>query len=316
MRRNILAETTVEDDGIVTVLPSTAPADVDLFFDYTSIEDQGLAIEMSQRARRIKAAHRKATASILEVGAELAELQGKCQDGLWTTWLETEFGMDIRSAQYFIGINRRFSANPEVMNLLSPTGLRLLAAPSVDDQTVDEVLEEARKILEETGRQMPTRAVSSAIKDKQNGGSLGGSTKTSGGGGGSTKSQGTAVGKCSVCNRPLSNPTSAAAGVGPVCACKGQEGAGGASEEPEQQEIEGQEYITTVTTFAPIDPVEHLLSAAEYALRAIAKRFPGTVTMAMLADGTFEISTSNGNKLLKVKHGDTLHEAYIKMQEA
>ncbi len=54
---------------------------------------------------------------------------------------------------------------------------------------------------------------------------------------GGSKSRGAEVGRCSVCNRPLSDPAHAAAGMGPVCACK-QVGGGPGSDEEDQAAID------------------------------------------------------------------------------
>ena len=54
---------------------------------------------------------------------------------------------------------------------------------------------------------------------------------------GGSRSKGAEVGRCSVCNRPLSDPAHAAAGMGPVCACK-QVGGGPGSDEEDQAAID------------------------------------------------------------------------------
>lgn len=54
---------------------------------------------------------------------------------------------------------------------------------------------------------------------------------------GGSRSKGAEVARCSVCNRPLSDPAHAAAGMGPVCACK-QVGGGPGSDEEDQAAID------------------------------------------------------------------------------
>lgn len=153
-----------------------------------------------------------------------------------TAQMAAQMGMSERAAQERMQIARGIT--PLVQELIaehpvanSTKGLLALARlDSATQTTVAQMLIERRAesvtdaigILEQEAARQTQDDRHSAVKSAENG----------------SKPQGAALGKCRICNRPLTDPAHAAAGIGPCCASKasstGSATGDGATTEDEQ----------------------------------------------------------------------------------
>jgi hypothetical protein len=62
--------------------------------------------------------------------------KGILAHGEYTHWLDIEFGLSDRMAQRFVNVYARLGAKTDIMSVLPPTTLYLLAAPSTPDEAI------------------------------------------------------------------------------------------------------------------------------------------------------------------------------------
>ena len=275
------------------VLTAEAPVGADdlqqiaqsLRYDYASLGDIGGSVR--ERAIAIKRSERRAGDAIIAAGYDLIAVKSMLPHGQWENWLHTEFTMTPRTAQTMMQIAERFGAKNEIISVLSPTVLGLLAAPSVPDEAVDAVLDastsagktvsvaQAKAIIEhhkparlfvgdlktvasewmamhwqhpwpdnpshangalwqeltawlhanrtETWTEGDLKAAikqlhHAHVQQARAGAAEDSSVLASDATG--SRQHGAPLGKCRVCNRPLYDPTQAAAGIGACCAAK------------------------------------------------------------------------------------------------
>ena len=81
---------------------------------------------------------------IIEVGQDLIDVKKRIGHGKFLKWMDAEFKMTERTAQRFMAVAEKFGAKYDIVSDLSPTVLYELAAPSTPDETIDEIVEQAR----------------------------------------------------------------------------------------------------------------------------------------------------------------------------
>jgi hypothetical protein len=97
------------------------------------------AQEPAMRAAvNIKAADRKATGALWEIGRQLNSIRGLIPHGQWLGWLETEFNYSARTAQKLMEVATKFP-NPGRLLDLSQSALNALASADPESPVIDQV---------------------------------------------------------------------------------------------------------------------------------------------------------------------------------
>lgn len=112
-----------------------------LRYDYSQLGEQAGAIR--NHAIEIKRNERRANEAIVEAGQHLIAVKEALPHGQWEDWLQTEFHMTDRTARTLMAIATKFIAKTEIISVLSPTVLGMLASPSVPEEAVQAVVDAA-----------------------------------------------------------------------------------------------------------------------------------------------------------------------------
>lgn len=142
------------------------PTNNGLKFDYNQIEQEhrkttiAAAVEINAHTSRMQE-------SALTIGKRLLAIKDVLPHGQFEDWVATEFTFSIRTAQNFMNVFERFGHQPKAIDLFSPSGLYLLAAPSTPPEVVKEAVKEARKVVRATGEKMGREAVKNIVKPAQ-----------------------------------------------------------------------------------------------------------------------------------------------------
>ena len=108
---------------------------VDLYFDYNTVPDE-YREALRRSAMAIKPRLKRAAEDIFVIGRELTMVKARLPHGTYTNWLDIEFGLSDRMAQRFMGVAERLGSKSDIMSVLPPTTLYLLAAPSTPDEAI------------------------------------------------------------------------------------------------------------------------------------------------------------------------------------
>jgi hypothetical protein len=144
-------------------------------FDYRDLpaDDQRF---VKERAVRIRDAAKRTAEGIVLIGQWLTEAKSRLKHGLWSPWLETEFGWSDQTARNFIHVHENVKIKT-VLNLhLDVSALYLVAAPKTPESVRQEILRRAEagepmtkakavKVLEafKAKAEIPTPAVARQI---------------------------------------------------------------------------------------------------------------------------------------------------------
>lgn len=110
-----------------------------LRYDYGQIDEahremvQTAALDIKRRLKRT-------VEDMIEIGLRLTEVK-QLFPGKFNDWIAAEFSMSRRTAFEFRNVADRFADKSAIIALLSPTIVRLLAAPSVPDELASAVIE-------------------------------------------------------------------------------------------------------------------------------------------------------------------------------
>jgi hypothetical protein len=111
-------------------------------FNYNTV-DADTAAMLRLRAERIKTRIKKTTEDIIQIGKDLlAVKQQRLDHGQFRAWVETEVGINPRSAQMYMAAARLFEKN-EIISRLLPTTVYRLASPSTPPEIVEAVTTKA-----------------------------------------------------------------------------------------------------------------------------------------------------------------------------
>lgn len=109
-----------------------------LRYDYEQIDAEHRE-RVQAAAVDILANGRRAKESILAMGERLKEVKALLPTGTFMQWVETEFELDLRTAENYMNVATIYGGRIEIISILNPTVLYLLAAPSTPDGARDEV---------------------------------------------------------------------------------------------------------------------------------------------------------------------------------
>lgn len=115
-------------------------------FDYTRLPADEAEYTQNTTAK-LKELARKTAATVIEIGQHLLDVKEVLGHGMFLEWLAAEFEWSARTAQHYMRIAQRFGDKYEHdshLNL-SVSVLKLLASPSVDDETAETALVIARE---------------------------------------------------------------------------------------------------------------------------------------------------------------------------
>jgi hypothetical protein len=125
-------------DGPTTAVTVVEQGAVDLRYDYQTIAEAQRDI-VRRAALAIKPRLKRAAEDIFVIGKELRATKALLAHGEYTNWLDVEFGLSDRMAQRFVNVYERLGAKSDIMSVLPPTTLYLLAAPSTPEQAITSV---------------------------------------------------------------------------------------------------------------------------------------------------------------------------------
>jgi hypothetical protein len=110
-----------------------------LAYDYADIPQEHR--ELVQRAALdIRSRLKRTVEDMIEIGRQLSEVRDALlDDGKYHQWLKVEFGMSIGSASEYRSIAARFGGEVSIIETLSPTIVRRLAASSVPIEAIEAV---------------------------------------------------------------------------------------------------------------------------------------------------------------------------------
>jgi Protein of unknown function (DUF3102) len=112
-------------------------------FSYEALSiEQETALQES--AELIRTLGRQQTEAIVEIGRELMAVKERLPHGQFTAWLDAEFGMSDRTALNYMHLANWGGDKPEIVSVLPPAALYLLAAPSTPVPAKDEIVSRIR----------------------------------------------------------------------------------------------------------------------------------------------------------------------------
>ena len=128
-------------DGPTTAVTVVEQAAVDLHYDYSRVVEAHRE-SVRRSALVIKPRLKRAAEDIFVIGKELNAIKGMLAHGEYADWLDIEFGLSERMAQRFVNVYERLGAKTDIMSVLPPTTLYMLAAPSTPDEAIRAVEEQ------------------------------------------------------------------------------------------------------------------------------------------------------------------------------
>lgn len=118
--------------------------------------------DLADRADRIRSLIRKSTADMIAAGTELLQAKQDLGHGGFLAWVEQEIHISARTAQLYMSAATLAVGKCEIISLLPPPTVRLLASKSAPTEVVEQVLAAAG-----SGDIMPERAVRDLIDEKR-----------------------------------------------------------------------------------------------------------------------------------------------------
>ena len=146
-------------DGQTTAVTVVEQAAVTLAYDYGTVAEAHRE-SVRRAALTIKPRLKRAAEDIFVIGKELRATKALLPHGEYSQWLDVEFGLSDRMAQRFVGVYERLGAKSDIMSVLPPTTLYLLAAPSTPDQAIASVEQQL-----DAGEHIGVAAVQRVIAD-------------------------------------------------------------------------------------------------------------------------------------------------------
>jgi hypothetical protein len=130
-------------------------------FDYGCLAHTEAAT-LRQDALRLRGLVTKTTANMIEVGQDLVAIKDRLNHGQFTSWVEAEIGISIRTAQGYMRFAMLAEGKSETVALLPPSTARMLASKSTPPEIVQQVIAKAA-----TGNIVPDRVVRDLISERQ-----------------------------------------------------------------------------------------------------------------------------------------------------
>jgi Protein of unknown function (DUF3102) len=129
-------------------------------FDYGCLAPVDAAT-LRQQALRLRGLVTKTTADMIEIGRDLMLIKDRLDHGQFTSWVEVEIGISIRTAQGYMRFAMLAEGKSETVALLPPSTARMLASKSAPPEIVEQVITQAA-----AGNIVPDRVVKDLISEK------------------------------------------------------------------------------------------------------------------------------------------------------
>jgi hypothetical protein len=129
-------------------------------FDYGEVT-QELATRLRAQAERIRGRIRKSTAEIIDIGRDLLAVKDELEHGAFICWVETEVGINRRTAQAYISAAKLYEKSATVA-LFPPATVYRLAAKSAPAEVVETVIAKA-----DAGEIVPDVVVQGMLSEAQ-----------------------------------------------------------------------------------------------------------------------------------------------------
>jgi hypothetical protein len=113
-------------------------------------------------AARLRHLITKTTAAMIEIGRDLISIKARLEHGQFADWVVREIGIGIRTAQGYMAISKLAEGKNEIISLLPPSTVRMLAARSAPPEVVEQVIARAG-----TGDIVPDTVVKDLISEKR-----------------------------------------------------------------------------------------------------------------------------------------------------
>ena len=201
----------------------------ELVFDYTSIPDNSRDVAM-QVAVDIKPRLRRTAEDIFAIGRGLLRAKAALPHGFFSRWAYDELGLTSKSAQRFMQVAERLESESDNLSHLLPSVLYQLAQADTPPAAVGEVIRLNTELraqgergatvaqTQEVIRRLRPTGASATVSLRRAGNESPQTTRRTGDSMAATHSTAT----CRACHRPLTDPASALAGIGPCCALREQ----------------------------------------------------------------------------------------------
>ncbi len=109
-------------------------------FNYSSLPAP-VATEIEAATTRIKDRLTRQVKDIIETGHDLIEVKSKLEHGQFERWLDSEFGMAVRTAQRFMRASEWAQDKNDIVSHLTPTTVYMLSAKSTPEGVHQRVVE-------------------------------------------------------------------------------------------------------------------------------------------------------------------------------
>ena len=115
-------------------------------FTYTDLPAP-VAAELRAVTARIKDRLTRQVKDIIETGRDLLEVKSKLEHGQFESWLDSEFGMTVRTAQRFMRASEWAQDKNDIVSHLTPTTVYMLSAKSTPEGVHEQVVERLERGL-------------------------------------------------------------------------------------------------------------------------------------------------------------------------
>ena len=117
---------------------------VESAFDYSAL-DENLSAYLREKTTGIKRLVRRSGQDLIDIGKSLIDVKDKLEHGQFYLWLETEIGLNYRTANRFMSVAERFKSEQLLDLDILPSALYELSAPSVPEAATEEALFRAKQ---------------------------------------------------------------------------------------------------------------------------------------------------------------------------
>ncbi len=106
-----------------------------------------ISAEVEAATTRIRERLTRQVKDIIETGCDLQEVKDKLQHGQFEAWLNSEFGMAVRTAQRFMRASEWAQDKNDIVSHLTPTTVYMLSAKSTPEGVHEQVVERLERGL-------------------------------------------------------------------------------------------------------------------------------------------------------------------------
>jgi hypothetical protein len=136
-------------------------------YDYAQVEE-GIRSEVERLVTRIKIAGVRGRNSFLEIGRELTRLKELVPHGQFQDICRQELdGMAPQTARNYMNVWVRFGHQPDTLSLFTQTGIYTLAAATIPEPVVEQIVEKAQEQVAQTGTPLTQQEVRAELNQRK-----------------------------------------------------------------------------------------------------------------------------------------------------